>query len=144
MNTWSSLPEVVDVPGDCRAWLCAVADHLIPASVTMPAAGAAGVGAGQLDVVLHSRPDLVRELLRAWSSTTELGPAEAVDQLRQLDEPAYRAVLLIVAGGYYTNPEVRDLLGYTGQQPRTVQIAEDIDEDLLMRVVERGPRYRQA
>jgi hypothetical protein len=132
------------IPQECREWLRHVADQLIPASATMPSAGDAGLGDGQLDVVLRARPDLIRDLLRAWSSTSDLAPAETLDELRQLDESAYQAVLLIVAGGYYTSPEVRHLLGYAGQQPRTVRIADDIDEDMLMRVVERGPRYRRA
>ncbi|MEU4896265.1 hypothetical protein AB0B12_08790 [Streptomyces sp. NPDC044780] len=133
-----------DIPEECRDWLRHVADVLIPASATMPAAGDAGLGDGQLNVVLRARPDLIRDLVRAWSSTNELAPTEALDELQQIDLPAYHAVLLIVAGSYYTSPTVRSLLGYAGQQPRTVRIAEDIDEDLLMRVVERGPRYRQA
>ncbi|MFC9221567.1 hypothetical protein ACFT8W_12480 [Streptomyces hygroscopicus] len=133
-----------DVPEECRDWLRRVADRLIPASPTMPAAGDAGLGDGHLDVVLRARPDLIRDLVRAWASTGELAPDESLDELRQSDPPAYHAVLLIVAGGYYTSPTVRALLGYAGQQPRTLQIAGDIDEDLLMRVVERGPRYRQA
>ncbi|MGW3485554.1 hypothetical protein [Rhodococcus rhodochrous] len=130
------------VPESCRRWLRTIADHLIPASGPMPAASTAGVADGQLDLVLNARPDLTPRLLRAWSTTSADDPAAIVEKLRQADPDVYQAICLIVAGGYYTNSEVRDLLGYTGQQPRVVQIADDIEEDLLMRVVERGSRYR--
>ncbi|WP_433192236.1 hypothetical protein ACQP1G_26325 [Nocardia sp. CA-107356] len=132
------------VPSECREWLREIADHLIPASATMPSAREAGVGDTQLDVVLKSRPDLSRHLLRAWISTGELGADAALGELRQLDVPAYQALLLVVAGGYYSNSEVRDLLGYTGQRPSAIQIADDIDEELLARVVRRGSRYREV
>ncbi|GAB3360166.1 hypothetical protein [Amycolatopsis echigonensis] len=132
------------LPGECRDWLRALADDLIPAVGPMPSAAAAGIDSGQLDVVLRARPDLLPDLLRAWTSTTGLPAGAALKHLRELDDAGYQAVLLAAAGSYYTNREVRELLGYTGQQPRTVQIAEDIDEDLLLRVVERGPLYRPA
>ncbi|WP_406631812.1 hypothetical protein [Amycolatopsis sp. WGS_07] len=132
------------LPDECRDWLRALADDLIPAAAPMPSAAAAGIDSGQLDIVLRVLPDLVDDLLRAWRATAGLPSGVALKQLSQLDEAGHQAVLLAVAGSYYTNRTVRDLLGYTGQQPRTVQIAEDIDEDLLLRVVERGPIYREA
>ncbi|WP_116206305.1 hypothetical protein [Amycolatopsis circi] len=132
------------LPDECRDWLRALADDLIPAAGPMPSAAAAGIDTGQLDVVLRVLPDLVDDLLRAWHATAALPSGVALKQLSELDETGHQAVLLAVAGSYYTNRTVRELLGYTGQQPRTVQIAEDIDEDLLLRVVERGPIYRQA
>jgi len=134
--------DTTTVPSDCRQWLSSIADMLIPASATMPAATAAGVAGDQLDLVLKARPDLLHHLIRGWSTTCGSSPSESLDDLRQLDPESYQAICLIVAGGYYTNTAVRELLGYTGQQPHVVQIADDIDEDLLMRVVERGPRYR--
>ncbi|MBN3454928.1 hypothetical protein [Mycolicibacterium sp.] len=132
------------VTDECRHWLSGIANLLIPASETMPAASDADVSTGQLDVVLKARPDLIDELRLAWSATRGLPPAVALDRLRTTDPVRYQAVCLIVAGGYYTHRDVIKRLGYTGQQPRTAQIGGDIDEDLLMRVVERGPRYRQA
>jgi hypothetical protein len=132
------------VSPDCRTWLARIGDVLIPASGDMPAASAAGVGGHQLDVVLKARPDLGHHLTRAWVATAGDDAATAIDSLRELDPTAYDAVRLAVAGGYYTNPDVRSALGYTGQQPRTVRIAEDIEEEVLMRVVERGPRFRPA
>lgn len=132
------------LPDECRDWLRELADDLIPAAGPMPSAAAAGIDSGQLDTVLRVLPDLAGDLLRAWRATAALPSGVALKQLSELDEAGHQAVLLAVAGSYYTNRTVRDLLGYTGQQPRTVQIAEDIDEDLLLRVVERGPIYRQA
>ncbi|MFN3002410.1 hypothetical protein [Mycolicibacterium wolinskyi] len=132
------------VTDECRHWLSEVGNLLIPASETMPSASDAGVSAAQLDIVLKARPDLVNDLQMAWARTRGVPPAAALDHLRTTDPVLYQSVCLIVAGGYYTNRDVIKRLGYTGQQPRTAQIGGDIDEDLLMRVVERGPRYRQA
>lgn len=132
------------VTDECRQWLGDVGNLLIPASETMPSASEAGVSAGQLDVVLKARPDLTGDLQLAWTRTPGLPPAAAIDHLRIKDPVLYQSVCLIVAGGYYTNRDVIKRLRYTGQQPRTVQIGGDIDEDLLMRVVERGPRHRHA
>lgn len=133
-----------EVGDACRRWLAGVADVLIPASATMPAATDAGVAGAQLDLVLRARPDLRQGLMRAWAATSDCSPAEAVDTVPELDTDAWDAVRMVVAGGYYTNSRVRELLGYDGQQPRQVRIAGDIDTDLLERVIERGPRYRDA
>jgi hypothetical protein len=136
-----------DVPQECRAWLASIADLLIPSDGRMPAASQAGVAERQLDLVLRARPDLRPHLLRAWVTTGDDGPQEALDALRQLDDQGYDAVRIVVAGGYYTNLEVRELLGYTGQQPKVVRvdrIPEYVEEGLLERVMERGPIYRDA
>ncbi|OBJ95442.1 hypothetical protein A5638_20255 [Mycolicibacterium fortuitum] len=144
MSTPATRSHVSAVTRQCRQWLSDVGNLLIPASETMPCASDADVSAGQLDVVLKARPDLAGDLQLAWSRTVGLPPAAVLDHLRTTDPGLYQSVCLIVAGGYYTNREVIKRLGYTGQQPRTAQIGGDIDEDLLIRVVERGPRYRQA
>lgn len=135
---------VVVLPEALRVWLAAIADLLIPASPVMPAASDVGVATDRLDVVLDVRPDLARGLLRAWSATADIPAEEAVAVVPELDAEGWDAVRLAVAGGYYTHPRVRRLLGYDGQQPRTVQVAEDIDLDLLDRVIRRGARYRTA
>jgi hypothetical protein len=129
---------------ELRAWLTSIADHLIPAGDGMPAASDVAVTADQLGRVLNVRPDLASHLLRAFGATMTMAAADTVDLLAESDPDALDAITLAVAGGYYMHPDVRHLLGYTGQQPRTITIAEGIDEDMLMRVVERGPIYRDA
>ncbi|NDK91238.1 hypothetical protein GYA93_16860 [Gordonia desulfuricans] len=127
-----------------RVWLTSIADHLIPAGDGMPAASEVAVTADQLGRVLAVRPDLAAHLRRAFGATVTMAAADAIDLLTGSDPDALDAITLTVAGGYYMHPDVRRRLGYTGQQPRTITIAEGIDEDMLMRVVERGPIYRGA
>jgi hypothetical protein len=135
------------VPDGWRAWLTPLADLLIPAADGMPAASEVGVAAGQLDRVLAVRPDLRRHLGRAVALTQELAPVRVLATLVELDPVAHAALLEVVAGGYYAHPEVRRLLGYTGQRPVPVR-PEDypayVAEGLLERVLERGRVYRPA
>lgn len=130
-----------------RTWLAAIADILIPASETMPAASGVDIGGAQLDRVLKARPDLLPHLRRAWMRSADLSAEDAVELLPELDPAAYDAVRIAVAGGYYMHEQVRELLGYTGQQPRQVRVdvvPEYIEEGLLERVMERGPIYRDV
>lgn len=135
------------IADELRDWLRPLADALIPAQDGMPAAGSVGAADGQLDLVLDARPDLARHLSRAAALTSGMTPAEALAALPELDPAAHGAVLEAVAGGYYAHPRVRELLGYTGQQPVPVR-AEDypeyLAEGLLERVLERGAVYRPA
>lgn len=138
---------VAPVPPACRPWLAAIADMLIPAAGDMPSASDMGVAEDQLDLVLRARPDLSRHLLRAWVSTEGSPPQEALETIGGTDAAAYDALRLVVAGGYYTHPEIKRRLGYTGQQPQVVrvdQIPPYMEEGLLERVMERGPLYRDA
>jgi hypothetical protein len=135
------------VPEECRAWLALIADLLIPSDGRMPAASEAGVADRQLDLVLRARPDLHPHLLRAWVTSAGEAPQDALSVIRDLDAEGYDAVRVLVAGGYYANPVIRELLGYTGQQPKVVRvdnIPQYVEEGLLERVMERGPRYRDA
>lgn len=144
-NTPVTLETGSDVPDDLRSWLEPIADLLIPSDATMPSASSVGVARRQLDRVVAARPDLLPDLTRAWAITS-VGSAEAaVDSLQLLDAAAYDAVRIVVAGGYYIHPEVRELLGYTGQEPWVVRvdsIPEYVEEGLLERVIERGQIFR--
>ncbi len=74
-------------------------------------------------------------------------PSAAVVRLERTDPPRLAALLAAVAGAYYMAPEVRQLIGYPGQEARTVDVMADlavyVEEGLLDPVVERGPFYRQ-
>ena len=136
-----------EVPDELRDWLRPLADALIPAEEGMPAAGRLGGADAQLDLVLAARPDLLRPLRRGYAVTAGMGPADALAALAELDPEAHGALLEAVAGGYYAHPEVRELIGYTGQRAVPVRVAdfpEYLAEGLLERVVARGPVYRPA
>jgi hypothetical protein len=131
----------------CRQWLAAIADVLIPAGSGMPSATQMDVPGGQLDAVLAARPDLAHHLVRAWTTTERSDAPEALEELQALDPLGYDAVRLVVAGGYYLHPEVRRLLAYNGHEPQPVRVdvlPEYVEEGLLERVVERGPRFRSV
>ena len=50
-----------------------------------------------------------------------------------------------VVGAYYLSGEVRDLIGYPGQEPNPLSVAGEPDYlDMLERVYERHPGYREA
>jgi hypothetical protein len=129
---------------DARAAFAAVADHLIPAAHGMPSAGEV-VGDARLAFVLRSRPDLadpLREALRRGIGD------DAPSRLATLEReaPELLGVLQqVVVFGYYTDKGVRDLLGYPGQEARTLyswKVPDFIEEGLTDRVLARGPVWR--
>jgi hypothetical protein len=144
-NTPVTLDPTPGIPDDLRSWLEPIADLLIPGDATMPSASSVGIARRQLDRVLAARPDLLPDLTRAWVITAEEGAQTAIDSLQALDAAAYDAVRIVVAGGYYIHPEVRECLGYTGQEPSVVRVdvvPEYVEEGLLERVIARGQIFR--
>jgi hypothetical protein len=127
---------------EMRERLSHLADQLIPESDEMPSASSVDIAYGQLDTVLHSRPDLGPHLRNALS-----GP-EAENALRwieSLDREEREAVTVTIVAAYYMHPKVKALLGYPGQQAIGVSVGgfpEYVSEGLLDSVVERGPIYR--
>lgn len=134
------------LPLDTRelAILAAVADQLIPAAHGMPSA-ADVVDDARLQFVLRSRPDLLdplRATLRA-----ELGDDldARLERLSQ-DEPGSLSVLqLVIVAGYYTDPAVKELIGYPGQMAlelRSWEYPAYLEEGLIDAVLARGSVWR--
>ena len=122
-----------------------LADALIPAAHGMPAAGEVGVADRQLDKVLAVRPDLGEPLARALADADPADHEGALEGLREADPEALDALLLVVAGGYYIDADVRRRLGYDGQQPVEVRpeiIPNYVEEGLIDPLLARGPVYR--
>lgn len=121
-----------------RARLRVLADAMIPADATMPAASEAGVADGRVDAVLAARPDLAAPLLRALDQ--EVLDAEArLEALARGDLEAREALELVVAGGYYLSREVKRRLGYPGQvavpvwpDPHPAYVAEGLLDHLVV------------
>lgn len=131
-----------------RRALETIGDYLIPEAHGMPAASTMGVGTGQLDVVLRSRPDLA-SLLEAALADADLGDvASFVATLAEENRAGYDAVTLAIVAGYYMHPEVHRLIGYPGQVPKDVQrlgereIYQEGLMELAQKVIDRGPIYR--
>jgi hypothetical protein len=131
-----------------RAYFAELADVLIPAEGTMLAASAAGTATRGLDLVLRARPDLDGPLRAAV--TQESGPpaqpaAEVVAGLAAAGGGTWQALTMAVSAAYYSDPAVRQLIGYPGQEARKVdpfEYTRYVADGLLDGVVARGPRYQ--
>ena len=129
-----------------RDRLGALADVMLPETLTMPAATQAGAIEAHLDQVLMARPDLADDLHRAVDGLDPRGfDLAALEQLLATDEDAYVALTTVVAATYYQSPIVRERIGYPGQVAKTYDpyaYVQWVDEGLLDPVVERGPIWR--
>lgn len=128
-----------------RAALAEIADVLVAAGSGMPAASTVGVAGDLLDRTLAAAPVLAEPLLALLDEAPAAGPEAFVRRLAA-DRPDDFAVLsTAVIGAYYLSPEVRDLIGYPGQQPGPLSVAGEPDYlAMLERVHERHPGYRKA
>ena len=136
------------VSDHARTALATIGDFLIPEAHDMPAASAMGVGAGQLDIVLRSRPDLA-PLLERGLGEADLSDVEDLVSRLQVDDPAaYDAMTLAIVAGYYMHPEIHERIGYQGQVAKDVQRMSEREiyleglMELAQKVVDRGPIYR--
>jgi hypothetical protein len=127
-----------------RAAFAAVADHLIPAAHGMPSA-ADVVTDTRLRFVLESRPDLRAPLLAALRPGLGDDAAGRLSALER-EEPDHGAALVqVVVFGYYTDKDVRDRLGYPGQEAKQLyswKVPDYVEEGLIDRVLARGPVWR--
>ena len=126
------------------AVLAAVADHLIPEAHGMPSAGLV-VDGTRLRFVLGARPDLVEPLRMALRPELGDDPAARLSVLERDEGEHHAALLLAVVGGYYTDRDVRDRLGYPGQQAKQLyswKYPEYMEEGLIDKVLARGPIWR--
>ena len=128
-----------------RGTLSALADVLVAEGRGMPAASTVGVAGELLDRTLDAAPALAEPLL----ALLDEAPADDPDvYLRDLaaERPDDFAVLsTTVVGAYYLSPEVRELIGYPGQEPSPLSVAVEPEYlDMLERVYERHPGYRAA
>jgi hypothetical protein len=130
-----------------RDRLRAFANVLIPEAHGMPSAGDVGVADGQLDRVLAVRDDLTEPLLRAIAQLDPDDHEGTLEHLVRDDAEAHDALLLVIVGGYYIDPDVRRRLGYDGQVPTEVRpeiIPNYVEEGLIEPLLARGPVYREA
>jgi hypothetical protein len=128
---------------DDRALLAGLADILIPAAGGMPSASQGGVAGVWLDHVLAARPDLAAGLADVLGKARGGEPATVIAALKASDQAAFGVLAEIVPAAYFMNPEVREIIGYAGQGPRTIDPHPDyLDDGLLESVASRGPIYR--
>ena len=128
-----------------RRALAGLADVLVAEAGGMPAASTVGVAGDLIDRCLDAAPVLAAPLLALLEEVPPDAPGVFARQLAA-DRPDDFAVLsTAVVGAYYLSPEVRDLIGYPGQQPNPLSVAGEPDYlEMLERVYERHPGYREA
>ena len=143
MSVETSRQFVLD--DEARQTLVALADILIPSSERMPSAGQAGVGGKWIDRAIAARPDWAADLLALLEQARGKDARVTLGKLQAEDRASFMMLTEMVAGAYFMNPEVRDLIGYPGQ--RAVPIVGDSPEqlqELLQPVIQRGPIYRSC
>ena len=128
-----------------RTTLAEVADVLVAAAGGMPAASTVGVAGELLDRCLEAAPVLAEPLLALLDEAPARDPEEFVRELAAGRPEDFAVLSTAVVGAYYLSAEVRDLIGYPGQQPNPLSVAGEPDYlDMLERVYERHPGYREA
>ena len=144
-------PRSTSVPDDptptldaeAHATFASIADALIPAAHGMPSA-ADVVSDDRIQFVLNARPDLLGPLRSALRAG--LGDVRARLDTLQRDEPANLAALqLVIVGGYYTDKQVRALIGYPGQMAIELKswlYPAYLEEGLIDALLARGPAWR--
>ena len=142
VESGSSVPRL---SASQRTVLSRLADVLVAEGRGMPAASAVGVAGDLLDRCLEAAPVLAEPLLTLLDEAPRGAPDSYVRHLAA-DRPDDFAVLsTAVVGSYYLSPEVRDLIGYPGQEPSPLSVAGEPDYlEMLERVYERHPGYREA
>lgn len=121
-----------------------LADELIPAAEGMPAASEVDVHRRWIDQALRLRPDLRLHLEVAIAAVgTGDSPRQVAIGLAKEQPEIFAALGQLTAGAYYMDDRVRDAMGYPGQEAR--RLVDDTDEylEMLGRVVERGPVFRE-
>lgn len=124
-----------------------VADLLIPAYKSYPAATSVGVHEKVLDDVLDFRQDIVEAFLRGAAQIDTENVSESVNALCKSDPEAFNALSLAASGGYYMTYEVRTILGYPGQESLTYDahaVPDYLIDHRLEKVARRGPIYRST
>jgi hypothetical protein len=126
------------------ATLRAVADWLIPAAGEMPSAGGV-LSDARLRFVLNARPDLVGPLHHALRAELGDDVQQRLDYLGRSEPSTLAALQLVIVAGYYTDAQVRDLIGYPGQMAldlRTFGYPAYLEEGLIDAVLARGAVWR--
>jgi hypothetical protein len=123
-----------------RAKLGELADLLIPRTSGMPSGTDAHVQGEYMDRVFDVRPDLVDVVRSGLEGVSEPLPS-TFEALEALKPTRLRPLADAVTAAYFLNPEVSRLVGYRKRSVIPIRFDDDLDQ-LVSRVVERGPIYR--
>lgn len=148
-----SVPEPLrrlprELTDDERRALASVADVLIPARGALPAASQVPRFQDSVDRALRARSESFDPVLAAATAVAAdpQGVEAAVRALAAEQPEVFGALSAVLAGAYLIIPEVREEIGYPGQERRFARFdeaAEQIMDGILDPVLERGPIYRE-
>jgi hypothetical protein len=131
-------------PSD-REIYAALADELIPPHEGLPSASAARVATDGIDRVLSARPDLLTAVLTMIDAAEGGDPAATLATVRERKPPVWQQFGLATAGAYLSSEDVRRRIGYPGQETASFRADQEPEYlDMLSRVVERGPIFRDV
>ena len=86
------------------------------------------------------RGDLEEPLAAITTAAAGKDPAAEVERLKAEEPELFEALTTAIAGGYFMSAEVRERLGYPGQE--ALALEDDHDPALLQPVIDRGPIFR--
>ncbi len=128
-----------------RLVLARVADILVAEGFGMPAASVVGVAGRLLDQCLGAAPSLAAPLTALLDEMPTDGLDDFVRELAASRPDDFAVLSTAVVGAYYLSAEVRELIGYPGQQPAPLSVAGEPEYlDMLARVYDRHPGYREC
>lgn len=132
-----------------QAIFAQIADELIPAAEDMPSASEVHVPTVWAEEVLNLRPDLRDDFfrgLRVFDGARDL--KDGVVRLQAQDPEAFNAIGVVAAGAYFLNPDIRERIGYPGQESRGSYVAgatpEYVQNGALESVLKRGSIFRKV
>ena len=126
-----------------RERLRTIADVVFPRTAEMPSAGDVGACDMLVDRVVRAVPPLAADASAALAATASEGEAALVE-LRERNRRLFNRLMLLIASAYYMSTEVRERVGYRGQEARTIDFFEVpayLEDGTLDRVIERGRRW---
>ena len=123
--------------------LAEIADVVFPRTAAMPSASDVGVTEALADRVVGFVPALATDVHAALAATSAEGE-EALIDLRGRNRRLFNRLMLFIASAYYLSPDVRERVGYPGQEARKLdffEVPEYLEDGSLDRVIERGRRW---
>lgn len=130
---------------EARARLAALADALIPAGEGMPSASEASVAGEWLDAIVAAEPSFGPALAAVLEAADVADPAGELRRIETTDPAGWGTLTTVVAGAYFLNPEIAEMVGYPGRRAIPVDAESEPDwlqDGLLDSVKSRGPIFR--
>ncbi|MEM1284787.1 MAG: hypothetical protein AAGH43_05325 [Pseudomonadota bacterium] len=118
---------------------------LIPGGAGMPGAIDIDLHQTSTDQVLSIDLSRLAPLRKFLSRPGAVETMADVEALAQQDPDGFSALTVVLANAYFMQDDVREAIGYPGQEARDSSVGLTSEDETLMQVVAaRGPIYRDA